>query len=136
MTYTGVAAGRALRRVALASIATAASAPGVARAGGYSVAVFHGNSFRGTSLGMTGDGINAGGDIVGESPVILQVSGQLLGSNHGVELKAGDLLGEQAAAQAASDDATGAARCERRAAELRLAAQAAEASRPGHPPSR
>src|SRR5690349_18842768 len=89
MTYTSVAARRAVRRVALASIAAAAIAPGVAHAGGYSVAVFHGNSFRSTSLGMTGDGINARGDIVGESPVIVQVSGQLLGSNHGVEVKAG-----------------------------------------------
>ena len=78
----------------------------------------------------------AWGELVGDLPagmadaVDSRTLADLLRSPERIRLAA-DLLGEQAAALAARGDATGAARCERRAAELRLAAQAAEASRPG-----
>ncbi len=67
-------------------------APGLAAASGYSVAVFRGSAFNGHSLGMTGDGINAGGNIVGEGSVDFTVSGQLQGDTHGLLVRAGALV--------------------------------------------
>lgn len=83
-------AGRTARATALAStVALTMLAPSIAVAGGYSVAIFKGSSFNGHVLGMTGDGINASGDIVGEMPVDFVQDGLLLGSEHGALVKAG-----------------------------------------------
>jgi probable HAF family extracellular repeat protein len=96
MKYTGFSTVRAMctaRQLAFALIVmTAALAPSVAAASGYSVAVFRGNTFNGTSLGMTGDGINASGDIVGEGSFDFKVNGQLEGTFHGILVKAGALV--------------------------------------------
>jgi probable HAF family extracellular repeat protein len=67
-------------------------APGVAAAGGYSVAVFQGNKLNGQSLGMTGDAINAGGDIVGSGSFDFMADGALEGTTHGILVKAGALV--------------------------------------------
>jgi probable HAF family extracellular repeat protein len=67
-------------------------APGLAAASGYSVAVFRGTTFNGHSLGMTGDGINASGNIVGEGAVDFMSGGQLEGDNHGLLVSAGALV--------------------------------------------
>lgn len=93
MTYKGLAVAHAARRyrLALAAVLVAAFAPGVAAASGYSVAVHQGNTFDGQSLGMTGSGINAGGDIVGEGAFEFMADGVLEGSFHGILVKAGAL---------------------------------------------
>ncbi len=81
------------RGFARAAIAVAIGlTPGLAAASGYSVAVFRGTPFNGHSLGMTGDGINAGGNIVGEGPVDFTVNGQLEGDDHGLLVSAGALV--------------------------------------------
>lgn len=94
MTYKGFAVAPAARRprLALAAILVTVLAPGVAAAGGYSVAVFQGNKINGQSLGMTGDGINAGGDIVGSGEFDFMAGGELEGSSHGILVKAGVLV--------------------------------------------
>ena len=74
-------------------VAAIALAPGLAAASGYSVAVFRGAAFNGHSLGMTGDGINASGNIVGEGAVDFTVNGQLEGDTHGLLVRAGALVG-------------------------------------------
>jgi len=93
MTNHDLAVAHAARgpRLALASILVTALAPGVAAASGYSVAVYQGNTFNRQSLGMTGDGINADGDIVGEAPFDFLVDGALEGDSHGIIVKAGAL---------------------------------------------
>lgn len=79
--------------VARASLVAAiVLAPGLAAASGYSVAVFRGAAFNGQSLGMTGDGINAGGNIVGEGSVDFTVDGELEGDSHGLLVRAGALV--------------------------------------------
>jgi probable HAF family extracellular repeat protein len=54
-----------------------------APAAGYSVTIFKGNSVNGHSLGMTGDGIDSHGDIVGEVPAQVTVDGVLANTTHG-----------------------------------------------------
>jgi probable HAF family extracellular repeat protein len=67
-------------------------APGLAAASGYSVAVFRGTTFNGHNLGMTGDGINAAGSIVGGGPVDFMSGGQLEGDDHGLLVSASTLV--------------------------------------------
>lgn len=93
MTSREFAIARAGRpRLALAVIPVLALVPRIAAAGGYSVAVFQGNAFNGHSLGMTGDGINAGGDIVGGGSFDFMLDGELEGADHGILVKAGALV--------------------------------------------
>jgi len=62
---------------------------GSAFASGYSISIFRGNSTRGVTLGMTGDGINSRGDIVGQAPVFATIDNVDHQSWHGAVVRSG-----------------------------------------------